>query len=72
MQRKKARIRGRPGKKPNEETRVGSCPCGEPKMEYALAIAVATGLAVGIVALGKRLKYIFLSDEIYGDGVYRD
>lgn len=41
-------------------------------MEYALAIVIATGLAVGIVALGKRLKYIFLEDEIYGDGVYRD
>jgi hypothetical protein len=41
-------------------------------MVYALSIAAATGLALGIVALGKRLRYIFLQDEIYGDGIYRD
>ncbi len=41
-------------------------------MDLALTIAIATGVAVGVVALGRRLKYIFLEDEIYRDGVYRD
>jgi hypothetical protein len=41
-------------------------------MDYALAIGIAAGLVLGIFGLGKRLKYIFLEDEIYGEGVYRD